>query len=223
MKALKKFLAGFVDNVENKQTSLHEKFLLIFFGNIIFVAATNLLTPVFALFVAQISPLNSASTAGLLWGAFIFATVTFLSIFGYSDWLNKRHDADLLIAGMLLKMAGWGIYIAKPGIGSMFCAQLFLGAGEAAGTPAFNALMTNTSIKNNIAPRKIFGMWQVAASVSMALAAVAGGYVVKNGGFKALFLCMIVLAGVSVVATLAFRRELISLKGRHGNDVCAGA
>lgn len=220
MKALKNILPciGKTDNKE--QTPLQEKFFLIFFGNIIFVAATNLLTPLFALFVAQISPLDSASTAGLLWGAFIAATVTFLSVFSYIEWFNKLHDADLLVAGMLLKMAGWGMYVAMPGIGTMFCAQLFLGAGEAAGTPAFNALITDASIKSNVAPRKIFGMWQVAASVSMALAAVAGGYVVKSGGFKALFICMIVLSGLSAVATMVFRRELISLRQRHGNDVC---
>ena len=133
MKTLKNILpcVGKTDNKE--QTPLQEKFFLIFFGNIIFVAATNLLTPLFALFVAQISPLDSASTAGLLWGAFIPATVTFLSVFSYIEWFNKLHDADLLVAGMLLKMAGWGMYVAMPGIGTMFCAQLFLGAGEAAG------------------------------------------------------------------------------------------
>ncbi len=220
MKVLKKILPVFSNTVTERQNTLRETFLCIFFGNVIFVAAANLLTPLFALFVAQVSPVNSASTAGLLWGAFVAATVTFLSLFNSSKWFSKWHDADLLIAGMLLKIAGWGLYIVKPGLGTMFCAQMLLGAGEAAGTPAFNAIMTCTSIKKNVAPRKLFSMWQVAASVSMALAAVSGGYVVKIGGFRDLFLCMIGLAGIAVFATMIFRRELLSLKDHQNNKVC---
>ncbi len=222
MKTQKEISPRFSGIRYGKQTASHEKFLLIFLGNVIFIAAANLLTPLFALFVAEVSPVNSASMAGLLWGTFVIATVTFLSILSYCNWFNQRNDVDLLIAGMLLRIAGWSIYIAKPSLESMFCAQLFLGAGEAAGTPAFNALMTEVSIKSKVAPRKLFGMWQVAASLSMALAAVVGGYVVKCGGFRALFLCMIVLASAAVVATAAFRRQLLTIRERHGNDVCVG-
>ncbi len=197
--------------------------LSLFVGNIIFVAAANLLTPLFALFVAQVSPFNSETMAGLLWGTFVVATVIFLSILSCSKWFSKTNDVDLLIAGMLFKMAGWSIYIVRPSMGTMFCAQLLLGAGEASGAPAFNALLTSTSIKGKIVARKLFSMWQISASIAMAIAAVAGGFVVKVGSFKDLFICMIALSATAVIATITFRRHLLNIRDHDGGDKSASA
>lgn len=196
--------------------------LSLFIGNVIFVAAANLLTPLFALFVAQVSPFNSETMAGLLWGTFVVATVIFLSIMSSCKWINRRNDVDLLIAGMLFKMAGWSIYIVTPSMGSMLCAQLLLGAGEASGVPAFNALLTSTSIKGKIVARKLFSMWQISASIAMAAAAFAGGYVVKMGSFRSLFICMIALSATAVIATVVFRRHLLTIREQDDAEKIAG-
>ena len=90
---------------------------------------------------------------------------------------------------------------------SLVLVQILLGFGESLGTPSFNALFADHLDKNKHI--KEYSNWSLIANLTSAAGILAGGAIVNNFGFKALFLFMSALSLVTFFGILLKPRKLL--------------
>lgn len=177
---------------------------ILFAYNGIFVFAANLLGPLYAVYVGTIS--DNVFLISATWAVGLLAT----SIFTFA--VSKRGDLlkekeYLLMAGFLIRAIAWFLYIGIDNIFQLILLQILLGLGEAAGSPAFNAIFAeHLDFGKHI---QEYSSWMMVSNVLTALGTVAGGLVASVFGFQWLFVCMGSFALVSFFGILAQPRKLL--------------
>lgn len=161
----------------------------LFFYNGIFVFASHLLGPLYALYVKDID--SSIMSVSISWSAFLFSTVIFtLLISSVGD--KVKHKEYLLSAGYFVRAFVWFSYIFVGDITTLVLLQILLGVGESLGTPAYDALLAEHLDRgHHIAD---YANWKIISSLAGAISVFIGGYIVDSFGFKYLFVLMAFLA-----------------------------
>lgn len=184
--------------INNKSLS---KLLVI---NNIFVLAASMFPPIFALFVKEIG--GNVLSAGSLWAVFSVFTGIFIFIFcRYGD--RFKETEYLLAAGYICRTVAWIGYFFSNSLWQLFVLQLILAVGESIGTPAFNAVYSVHLDKGRFV--KEWGINNAFNSIIVGVAALIGGLIVYQIGFRPLFLIMAALSIISFIFLMIQPRKLL--------------
>lgn len=178
------------------------RILLIF--NSIFVFASSLLGPLYAIFVSGID--SKIMSVSFSWAAFLISTtICMLLLRKWGDSLKEKEY--FIMASYLIRAIVWFLF---PFISTLFMLvilQVILGIGEALGTPAFCALfaehLDDGKHIEEFTDRKLM------VCFSEVMGVLAGGIIVSKFGFKSLFMIMGILALISFIGILLQPRELL--------------
>lgn len=177
---------------------------IIFLANIIFSFAGALFAPLYAIFVQQIT--TNIIHIGASLSVFSFTTALLTFIFcRFGDRFKEKEF--LLILGFVFRSIAWIYYIFVRDVWQIYFIHLILAFGEALGTPAFRVLFSFHLDKD-----RQFKEWGSYISFSLVISGIAsflGAVLVKNFGFKPLFVSMSVLAIISSLIVYLQPRKLI--------------
>lgn len=182
---------------------MHPQIKYLLWLNSFFIFGMNLFAPLYALYIQGINP--SIQHVGGVWAFYVISMGCLVYII--SKFENHIKYADyFLIVGFLGRSIGWLGYIFVTNIAQVYLIQLFLAAGEAFGTPAYNTLYSL-----NLDKAKAASEWGLSASINafiMGLAAWLGSWIVGSFGFPVLFIFMVVLSLMSVILALHYKHAL---------------
>ena len=113
---------------------------ILFISNGIFVFADRLLGPLYAIFVEKFD--TNILSVSFSWFIFMLSATLFtLIISKYGDRIKEKEY--LLIAGFILRVISWILYIFTNSLLMFIFVQILIGIGEAVGSPAFDSILTN--------------------------------------------------------------------------------
>lgn len=176
----------------------------LFLYNGLFVGAATMLGPLYAIYVVKF--VDGVTAVSISWAAFLVSTSIFTYIVSRKgDGIKEKEY--LLLAGYIVRILSWILLIFVHNLTSLVLVQILLGFGESLGTPSFNALFADHLDKNKHI--KEYSNWSLIANLTSAAGILAGGAIVNNFGFKALFLFMSALSLVAFFGILLKPRKLL--------------
>lgn len=182
----------------------NEALRTLFIYNGIFVFASGLLGPLYAVFVQTFD--NKTTTVTLSWAVFLASTTIFTFLVSkYGDKVLEKEY--LLVTGYLIRAIVWFAFPFIETIFALFFLQLLLGLGEALGTPSYDAIFAQHLNKNK--EIQDYSQWKLVANLLGAAAVIVGGVIVQELSFKYLFFLMGILALVSAVGVIIKPRKLL--------------
>ena len=159
--------------------------------------ATGLFGPLYAVFVERIG--GDLLTAGLAYATFSIAAGVLIFILG--KWEDSiKHQEKLLIAGGALSILGFIGYLLIQTPVHLFIVQLIFGVSTAIVTPAFDSLYSKNLTRGKFASQ--WGVWESMYGIVTGIAAVIGGFIAQNYGFKPLFILMLIFSIFSFIMTI---------------------
>jgi len=176
----------------------------LFLFNGIFVFASSLFGPLYAVYVEGID--KSVLAVSSSWSAFLFSTTLFTYLM--SKWGDKLKETEyFLICGYLIRAIVWIGYIFAGNFYMLIFLQILLGIGESLGTPSYDAIFAEHLDRNKHI--RDYSIWKVISNLVGASATLIGGFVVFAYGFVPLFVFMGALALISMLGILLSPRELL--------------
>ncbi len=176
------------------------KVLLMTNGLILLAGA--MIGPIYALFVERVGgDLMDASIAG---GLFALSAGFVSLIFGRLS--DKTKDTTwVVILGYLLIALGFFLYLFVDSVSFLFIVQIIIGTGEAIYSPAFDKLYSLHVDKKRSGAQ--WGAWESMNYFTIAIGAFAGGVIVNQFGFEAVFLVMMTLCLASAILLYFFKEK----------------
>lgn len=183
---------------------INKSLKILFLSNSLFVFASSLLGPLYALYVEGID--GKILSVSFSWFAFIVSSLLFTYLVGkYGDRIKEKEY--LLLAGYLLRAFVWIFFIFVTNLSSLIILQILLGVGEALGSPAFESIFATHLDKEQ--PISNYSTWKLFEKLAIAVATLLGGFIVSLGGFSPLFTIMSFLAFISFTIILFQPRKLL--------------
>lgn len=176
----------------------------LYLFNGLFVTAGAMLAPLYALFAESLNvTLLGVSLLSAVFLGSRFICMLLIQIFGDSVY-EKEY---MLLAGFLIRSIGWfSLALATEPL-ILFIIQALLGAGEALGSPYFNAIFAkHLDDGKQIAE---YSSWEIISTCGAIFGTLLGGYIVSVFGFQSLFVIMGCMALISFVGILLKPRDLL--------------
>lgn len=172
--------------------------------NSIFVIASSLLGPLYAVYIEGIG--GSIAVVSGTWSIMLLTTtLANFALIRYGD--KVREHEYFLTAGFFLRAITWLGFIYAGSITSIIVLQIILGLGEAVGSTGFDAIMAEHLDKSNHI--RDYAVWKTISSLLAAFATLIGGLVVTYYGFSPMFVFMAIVAtGCGIFTYLLPRRAL---------------
>jgi len=157
-------------------------------ANTAMVFVIGLLAPFYAIFVQKIG--GNIAFAGFSWAVFSIVAGVLTLLFG--KWQLKVKEQELLLAlGYLIRGLVFLSYAFMGSIAQLIFTQVLWGVGAALGTPAFDAVYsTHTSKEDSIVQ---WGQWEGIAAIATGFAAIIGGILIQEVGYPVVFIGMAVI------------------------------
>jgi MFS family permease len=163
----------------------------------------GLFAPIYAIFVEKIGGnILSASTAGAIYNILLgILTIIFGKL---EDRMGRR---NMVTIGYFLNTVAYTIYIFVKNPIELFFAQAVLGIGDAAKNPAWEAIFSKSLDKGQESSE--WAYWGGSTTIIFGIAALVGGIIATNYGFRLLFVLMAFGTGIStIISTLLFRKNI---------------
>jgi MFS family permease len=183
---------------------INKSLKILFLFNGVFVFAAMLLGPLYAVYVESID--KNILVVSITWAVFL-ASATFFTFIVSKKGDSVKEKEYLLMGGFLIRGLSWLLFIFVGSIFHLILVQIFLGIGEAFGSPSFDAIFAEHL--DDGMQIKEYSSWKLIVNGATAIAAVIGGLIVVNFGFTTLFIIMSFLAFVSFFGVLFLPREAL--------------
>ena len=184
---------------------------ILLLSSFFFNLAAGLLGPIYAVFVERIGG-NLIMTGG---AAAAFSIVSGILIYIFAKWEDKiKHQENIIILGRLLSFIGITGYIFVQSVVHLFAVEILLGIATAFSTPAYDSLYSKNLQKGKFASQ--WGSWESMYSITVGIAAIIGGIVAQQYGFKVLFIAMSIITGLSLIAALLLRKDMREMFKKEG-------
>lgn len=173
------------------------KLKTLLFSSFFINLAAGLFGPLYAIFVERIG--GGIFLAGSSYA--VFSIASGVLIFFLSKWEDRiEHKEKLLIFSRFLffLVAIGYIFVRNPT--DLILIQVLLGISTAIGAPAFDTIYSENLNKGRFATE--WGFWESMRSIVWGIAALTGGLVAAEFGFRVLFFIMAVFAFLSFIASL---------------------
>jgi MFS family permease len=174
-------------------------------GNSFFIFGGSLLVPMYALFADSVGA--GVQLMGLLFAAkFVANAVADLVVMRMGD--HAGQTVAIYQGSMVVRAVAW-IYVGlDPSLTSLLLTQIITGLAEGFGTPAFSVLMANSLDKGK--HMKQWATWDLIKNPVIALASIAGGFIVSQYGFSTMFYLMgglALIGGLYPIQDIGYRRR----------------
>ncbi len=158
--------------------------------------AMGMLGPIYAIFVEEIG----GDILDASWAYFAFMLTTGVVMFFVGRWEDKvKHKEKLITLGYALSALGALAYFFVNSQFDLVITQIIVGLSEAVLIPAYGAMYTEFIDRNKVASE--WADWDAMRYSITAFAALLGGYIANNFGFRTLFLFMFIASIISVVSS----------------------
>ncbi len=117
-----------------------------------------------------------------------------------------KHQENILILGRVLTFIGVVGYLFVRSPLYLFAVEIILGTATALSSPAFDSLYSKNLQKGKYASQ--WGAWEAMYAITAGIAAIVGGLIAQEFGFRILFIIMSIIALFSLVATLFLRKNI---------------
>jgi MFS family permease len=159
--------------------------------------AIGMIGPIYAIFVERIG----GDILDASWAYFAFMITTGAIIYLIGHWEDRiKHKQKFVVLGYGLKALGCLSYLFVYNQITLIITQIILGLSEAIYLPAYDALYSKYLDKYKEASE--WGDWEAMRYVVAAIAALLGGYVAYELGFKSLFVFMFVFSLIGLFVSL---------------------
>lgn len=193
-------------------SKLNKNLRLLIFVNTIITFTVGMFAPFYAVFVAKIG--GGAALAGVSWA--LFSVVSGVLILLLSKWeLRVKRQHILLAVGYLIRAIVFLSYAFMNNISQLLITQVLWGIASAVGTPAFDALYTSSTSKETAISE--WGDWEGVSAIATGIAALIGGMLIQQVGFKTLFILMSIISALlggwllyerNKVKKISFKKEV---------------
>ncbi len=177
---------------------------VLFTYNGIFVFASYLLGPLYAIFAKDV--VKDAFSVSLTMSILLISTTIFTFIISkYGDRVKEKEY--LLLGGYLVRAITWFFFAFAKNFQEIVVLQFFLGLGESLGNSAWSAMFAQHLDKNRYINE--YATWQLITTILGAISILIGGLIVRNFGFSTLFFIMSIIATISFIGILIKPRKLL--------------
>jgi len=172
--------------------------------NTAMVFVVGMLVPFYAVFVAKLG--GSIALAGFTWAVFSIVAGVLTILFG--NWQLKVKEQELLLAlGYLIRGLVFLSYAFMTSISQLIFTQIFWGIGVALGSPAFDSVYSTHTDKEKSIDQ--WGKWEGIASIASGLAAIVGGVLIQEAGYRLVFLGMALICFLLGIYIWRLPREVL--------------
>jgi len=176
---------------------MKEKLKILLLSSLFINLSAGLFGPIYAIFVEEIG--GDILTAGGSYATFLIASGILILIL--SKWEDHvKHQEKLLVIGRVLSVIGFVGYLFIQTPIHLFMVQIIFGISTAITTPAFDSLYSKNLSRGKFASQ--WGMWESTYAIATGIAALVGAFIAREFGFKTLFVIMLILAIISLIASL---------------------
>lgn len=185
---------------------LNKALKVLFVSNSVFVFASALLGPLYAVFVEQIS--GKIFWVSVSWATYVLAATLSVSLVArIAD--GRKNKWVFLAIGFLLRSAVWLGYAFTNSIWMLLVLQVLMGIGESFGTTSFEVMVAKHL--DHSKEMTEYADWHVMSNIVVVVGTLVGGWVVTEYGFKPLFFMISALAAISfVILFFSPKQELSS-------------
>jgi len=175
---------------------------ILLWSSVFLNLSAGLFGPIYAIFVEQIG--GDLLTAGGAYAGFSISLGVLVYFLG--KWEDKiKRQENLVILGRFLTLIGTAGYLIIKAPIHLFAVQITLGIAQALTIPAFDSLYSKNLQKGKFASQ--WGSWEAMTSIAIGIAAILGGLIAKEFGFRLLFIIMTVIALIALIIALLLRKE----------------
>lgn len=166
-------------------SKINKSLRILIASNTTLIFVLGLFGPFYAVFIQRIG--GTIAMAGLSWAVFGIVTGT-LTLF-FSRYGLKVKEQELLISlGYALRSVTFLSYAFMDNLPQLILTQVVWGLSVAIGTPAFDSVFSShTDKQDGIAQ---WAAWEGLSSIASGLAALVGGIMIQNFGFRPVFITM---------------------------------
>lgn len=175
----------------------------------------QLLTPVFAIFVAESIVGGGLEVVGIATSIYFVAKAICEIPVGLFIDRHKGEKDDLYMAffGTIVTALAYVSYLFVDGISELYAVQAFLGLGAAMAYPGWYTIFTNHVDKGKEGFE--WSLYDVSMGVGMAAFAALGGFIAETFGFRILFIVVAVGTVVGSFMLLMIRNMVVTAKKRR--------
>lgn len=164
--------------------------------------ALGMIGPIYAIFVEEIGGdmLNAS------WAYFAYMFSAGFVMYIISKWEDKvKHKESLIVLGYVLTNVGCFSYIFVSNQAMLLMTQIILGISMAVLDPAFDSVYAHYTSKKEEASD--WGIWEAMNYIVTALAAIIGGYIASEFGFRILFIVMFIFSLAGTMQSFAMLKR----------------
>lgn len=186
------------------KTSLNKSLRILIFTNTFMVFIIGLFAPFYAVFVQKIG--KGIAFAGFSWA--LFSIIAGVLILLFSRWQLRVKEQELLLAlGYFIRGIAFLSYAFMSSVAQLLFTQILWGIGAALGTPAFDAVYSAHTNKDNSIVE--WGQWEGIAAIATGSAALVGGILIQTVGYFYVFIGMAILSVILGIYIWRLPRELL--------------
>jgi predicted MFS family arabinose efflux permease len=178
------------------------RILIVVNTSMVFVV--GLLAPFYAIFVQKIG--GGIALAGFSWA--VLSIVAGVLTLLFSKWQLKVKEQELLLAlGYIIRGLVFLSFAFMGSIAQLIFTQVLWGIGVALGTPAFDAVYSaHTNKEDSIIQ---WGQWEGIAAIATGIAALIGGILIQEIGYTFVFIGMSVICFLLGIYIWRLPREVL--------------
>lgn len=158
--------------------------------------------PLYALFILKLG--GTTFEISMLWSLYALIAGVLMMLFGKLENSRKYNPAFMLVVGYSLFIMVAVAYLSAKSISQFYIAQLVLAVAMGILTPA--ARITYARAQKKGAEAGEWGLFDGGNYILIAIAALLGGVIYKFGGFRAIFVAMILIQTVATLLALRYNR-----------------
>lgn len=176
---------------------MHKNIKILLTASILIHSGTNLLAPVFAIYIKDIG--GTVLDAGIAIG--IYAIIKGVFYFLFNRISRERFSHRFMISsGYFIMAIAYFMYLFASVPYHIYIIQAVLSMGETIITPSWSAVIAGSLEKGK--ERHIYSHFYGYRSFFEGIGAIIGGLFAFSFGFKAIFILMFIMASVSGMISL---------------------
>lgn len=190
--------------LDKDESVINRSLLAMLVVSALYMFAFGMFSPLYAIFVEEVG--GDISVASNAWAVFMVTAgvMTFLT----GKWENNSKQTVIGLAWSQFLVAGaYLMYYFADKVAMLYAAQILLGLGASFFWPAFHSLYGKHVDKHNQA--KQWSFYDALAYLLPAVAAVTGGWLVKNYSFNVIFIVMAIMSSVCGIYILLLPKKLL--------------
>lgn len=165
---------------------LNESLRILIVTNTTMIFVLGMFAPFYAVFVKKIG--GGIAFAGFSW-ALVFI-VSGLLMLVFTNWQVKVKEQELMLAlGYIIRGAVFLSYAFMASIPQLILTQVVWGIAMAIGMPAFDAIYSSHTSKDNTSVVQ-WSQWEGLSALATGVASLVGGIIIQSFGYMIVFTAM---------------------------------